>query len=423
MSIESHKPALSSRAPAATDPHGGKNTGKGSLAATGNTGFSLLFSALAADDTVSGTDSTSTSTSTNTDGGLSFSLLPSVADTHSLSGINPLTAANSPAPDSAALGTATPADSAQNIAVLVGATGACALPPATSEGPCSSVPLPIASAAPAAPVLRPTVALSPSTFGKSDGVEAATTTSTMVPATVPDVAAAGSQPIMLRKPVVHVATSATPGMPNEGKSKPEIGPATLFADASPIVQMANLAEAWVAVRERPATKPNSSSGGSGTDSLFGAALTPPGAAGSDYTIAEAAAVVPETALAETVSYWVSHDVQNAELTLDGFGDDPVQVSISMQGEQTQIDFRCDQLEVRQALENAAPELKELLSNQGLSLAGWSVGSSGRDNMAGDAPPRQRQDNRKALLIKTQDVATIGQARGHMPVGRSLDIFV
>jgi flagellar hook-length control protein FliK len=132
--------------------------------------------------------------------------------------------------------------------------------------------------------------------------------------------------------------------------------------------------------------------------------------------------VPESAVAETVSYWASHGVQTAELTLDGFGDAPVEVSILLNGDQAQIDFRTDQAGVRQVLENAAGQLKDLLSSQGLQLAGVSVGSSGAGGDAG-GDRRQRQSAQQVTLVKTE-AAGVTVARAANPaVGRSLDLFV
>jgi flagellar hook-length control protein FliK len=46
-------------------------------------------------------------------------------------------------------------------------------------------------------------------------------------------------------------------------------------------------------------------------------------------------------VAEKVAYWISNDVQSAEMKLDGIGSDPVEVSIRMQGNEAHIAFRTD----------------------------------------------------------------------------------
>jgi flagellar hook-length control protein FliK len=115
-------------------------------------------------------------------------------------------------------------------------------------------------------------------------------------------------------------------------------------------------------------------------------------------------------------------VQTAELTLDGFGDSPVEVSILVNGDQAQVDFRTDQTAVRQVIESATAQLKELLSNQGLQLTGVSVGSYGKGGGNGDER-RQRHGAQQLKLVKN-DLANspVGRA-ANAAVGQSLDLFV
>ncbi len=168
------------------------------------------------------------------------------------------------------------------------------------------------------------------------------------------------------------------------------------------------------------TRPSSTKTETGLEGAFVSHFVPTDSLGVDQQVTAASATVPDTAVAETVTYWATQGVQSAELKLDGFGDDPVEVSISMQGDQTQIEFRSDQPDVRLALENATLELRELLADQGLHLAGVSVGSSGRHGTHSDTP-RQHTEEKKAVFVKTSVAPTPG--RGHASVGRSLDIFV
>jgi len=141
-----------------------------------------------------------------------------------------------------------------------------------------------------------------------------------------------------------------------------------------------------------------------------------------FVVPSAAATVANTAVAETVSYWVSHGVQRAELTLDGFGDSPIEVHISMNGDQTQIDFRSDQTGVRQVLESAAAQLKELLSGQGLQLAGVSVGTSGQRENSGESR-RARANSQRMGQIQAEVLTPAANRAAHPSVGRSLDLFV
>jgi flagellar hook-length control protein FliK len=127
-------------------------------------------------------------------------------------------------------------------------------------------------------------------------------------------------------------------------------------------------------------------------------------------------------VAEKVAYWISNDVQNAELKLDGIGLDPVEVSIRMHGNEAHVAFRTDELQARAALENASTHLKELLQREGLVLTGVSVGTAGAGD-SGDREGKPRQGTRQTNISVDSDLA----ARSGPVVGRStggrLDLFV
>lgn len=164
------------------------------------------------------------------------------------------------------------------------------------------------------------------------------------------------------------------------------------------------------------------SGSSGFESAFGQAMAGTNRADAAFEVPATSATVPDTAVAETVSYWASHGVQTAELKLDGFGDEPVEVSILLNGDQAQIDFRTDQAGVRQVLENAAAQLKDMLSSQGLQLAGVSVGTSGKGGDTG-SERRQRPGVQQVTLVKTDAIVAATSRAANPAVGRSLDLFV
>jgi|SRR5450830_1532701 len=130
-------------------------------------------------------------------------------------------------------------------------------------------------------------------------------------------------------------------------------------------------------------------------------------------------------VADTVSYWVTQGVQNAELKLDGLGGESVEVRISLKGDQAHIGFRTDQPEIRQMLEGALVHLKDVLKSEGLVLSGVSVGASGQDG-AGAQEQRNRPGIRQAgqvSLITMDQVPTPSQQRINLAVGRALDLFV
>lgn len=144
---------------------------------------------------------------------------------------------------------------------------------------------------------------------------------------------------------------------------------------------------------------------------------------STYAVVQASAVVADTQVAETVSYWVTHGVQKAELMLDGLGSEPVEVHISVEGDQARVDFRSNQAEVRQVIEAAAGQLKGLLSNEGLQLLGMSVGTSGQ----GSAPGDERQPKPAAarqVRVSGADAITAGSRPvANSSVGQALDLYV
>ena len=130
----------------------------------------------------------------------------------------------------------------------------------------------------------------------------------------------------------------------------------------------------------------------------------------------------ETTVAETVSYWATHGVQNAELKIDGAGGESIAVSISLRGDEAHIGFRTDQLETRQMLEGAVAHLKELLTSEGLVLSGVSVGASGQDK-AGAQDQRNQPGARQATLVSTETAPVENIPRASKAVTRALDLYV
>jgi flagellar hook-length control protein FliK len=130
-------------------------------------------------------------------------------------------------------------------------------------------------------------------------------------------------------------------------------------------------------------------------------------------------------VAEQVTYWVSHNVQNAELKLDGLGQSPVEVSISVQGKEAQITFRSDEAATRGVLEAAGAHLKDMLQREGMVLTGVSVGTSGSGDSSG-AERRARQGARQGVIAPLQVASVATQdtsRRANSVAGRSVDLFV
>lgn len=130
----------------------------------------------------------------------------------------------------------------------------------------------------------------------------------------------------------------------------------------------------------------------------------------------------EALVAETVSYWVSNNVQSAEMTLDGIGELPVEVSIRMQGNEAHVLFRTDELQTRAALENADVHLKDLLQREGLVLSGVSVGTAGAGD-SGAQERKSRQGSRQTTVAALQPVRADSLAVPGRVTGAGLDLFV
>ncbi len=138
---------------------------------------------------------------------------------------------------------------------------------------------------------------------------------------------------------------------------------------------------------------------------------------------QAPSMAPDLQAAEQVSYWVSQNVQNAELKLDGLGQSPVEVSISVQGKEAQIAFRTDEAATRGVLESAGAHLKDLLQREGLVLTGVSVGTSGSGDTSGGSERRARPNARQALIAPVQVASVDAGRRMGAESGRSVDLFV
>ncbi|RQO80500.1 flagellar hook-length control protein FliK [Acidovorax sp. FJL06] len=135
----------------------------------------------------------------------------------------------------------------------------------------------------------------------------------------------------------------------------------------------------------------------------------------------------EEQVADQVAYWVNQKTQNAELTLNRDGQ-PVEVSVSLSGNEAHVSFRSDQAQTRELLDQSMAQLRDLLRNEGLVLSGMSVGSSaGRDaaqGQGGDAgSSRGREGARQAQVVSSAPVGTASLARGSGGADRAVDIFV
>jgi flagellar hook-length control protein FliK len=84
---------------------------------------------------------------------------------------------------------------------------------------------------------------------------------------------------------------------------------------------------------------------------------------------------------QKIVWMAAGEAQTATLTLNPPDLGPMQVVLSISNDQTSVAFSSNQLEVRQALENALPRLREMMSESGIALGNASVDAGmpdGRD---------------------------------------------
>jgi flagellar hook-length control protein FliK len=225
-----------------------------------------------------------------------------------------------------------------------------------------------------------------------------------------------------KNPLHSQANAATQVELRDSKAAIVLSQPVVPQDIAAAVVASGVGDAWVRPIERSGSKSAGGQSGVGFDGVFGQAVAGNPNARNDFAVTEPSAIVPDTKIAETVSYWVTHGVQTAELKLDGFGGDPVEVSISLHGDQAQIEFRTDQVDVRQALEGATAHLKDLLSSEGLQLTGVWVGASGSGNQQGD-DSEQRPGAKNTAFVQSPVVTPTSSRIANLSVGQSLDVFV
>jgi flagellar hook-length control protein FliK len=92
----------------------------------------------------------------------------------------------------------------------------------------------------------------------------------------------------------------------------------------------------------------------------------------------------ENQVGQKIVYMVGSEEQTASLTLNPPDLGPMQVVLSVTNDQASVTFSSNQQEVRQALENALPRLREMMSESGIALGNATVN-------AGMPDGRQAQD--------------------------------
>ncbi|MFT3813828.1 MAG: flagellar hook-length control protein FliK [Acidovorax sp.] len=219
------------------------------------------------------------------------------------------------------------------------------------------------------------------------------------------------------------------------------GAAHRLADGDLAAQAALAAPGLQALAEalgEPRRAGRAESSQEGTPSVHGVAATGESAADLAQAVPDGAGVAADASqmqgggddqLAQQVAFWVNQKTQNAELTLDRDGQ-PVQVHVSLSGNEAHVTFRSDQVQTVAALQSGAAQLRDALAQQGLVLAGVQVGSAGADGKGGghpqgDSAGRQGARQGRALVgVQGVEGAVAQAAKASGTSGASaLDVFV
>lgn len=130
----------------------------------------------------------------------------------------------------------------------------------------------------------------------------------------------------------------------------------------------------------------------------------------------------EDAVAEQVAYWVHQNIQNARMTVKHDGQ-PVEVSVSLTGNEAHVAFGSDEVQTRELLDGSVAQLRDMLRQEGLVLSGVTVGESGRrqgDEGASSGNPKNAP-RQAQVVVPAVDVQAAGRAR--VQGDRAVDIFV
>lgn len=275
------------------------------------------------------------------------------------------------------------------------ADGNALLPCAGEHLPTDGMPLPVATAMPAAVV--PPVVLPP---GDAD-VQAAPIEGALAEATELPVNAGGRLADLLRsslkteKPVTATPT-ATPQMPaapaaaaNQSKNYPVIAANEAAGKlAAQGLQLDTVAAAATSIinLDTPASYQNTAAF---TTALTHAGLAP--AAPQANNAAPVALAVPTPVqqpqwgddLSDRVVWMVKQDIKSADIRLNPPHLGPLEVKISMAQDQVSVSFSSHHAVVREALDTAMPRLREMMTDNGLQLTNANVSNkSASDHQGG-----------------------------------------
>ena len=131
-------------------------------------------------------------------------------------------------------------------------------------------------------------------------------------------------------------------------------------------------------------------------------------------------------LSDRVLWLARGDVQNAQINITPAHLGPIQISLSLSGEQMTAHFVSANQEVRQALEDALPRLREMLAGAGINLGQANVGSQQQQQAQAEQFAAKGENSRQSGdgAILPADQHGIDTAHAH-PIQRGqglVDLF-
>lgn len=127
-------------------------------------------------------------------------------------------------------------------------------------------------------------------------------------------------------------------------------------------------------------------------------------------------------LTERVTWMLQGNVQAAELKLNPAHLGPMEVKLSIQDDKASITFVTGHAQVKEAIDTAMPRLREMLEQQGLSLADVDVSqySDAKDEQANDSD--QNEITTDIAQLESEQAATMHESLINVNVDQGLSIF-
>ncbi|MFZ6753144.1 flagellar hook-length control protein FliK [Undibacterium sp. Dicai25W] len=117
----------------------------------------------------------------------------------------------------------------------------------------------------------------------------------------------------------------------------------------------------------------------------------------------------DKAIGQKVLWMVGESIHSAELSLNPPDLGPLQVVLKVSNEHASASFMCAQPEVREALESSLPKLRQMMSDAGIQLSGFSVNtqSSGQGQQgSGYQPSSQHQTTNSRSSAITGEITPV-----------------